>query len=277
MGRHAIKTPPHHGTWQVFLDTWIEADGIEVFESAWNWDHFYPLSPPYDGPSLEGWTMLAALAQATSRLRIGAMVNGMHHRHPALTANMAATVDIISGGRLELGMGAGWNEMESNAYGMELGTLKQRFDRLDEGIEIIRSLLDHTVTSFTGEYFTVTDAWCEPKPVQAKLPLVIGGKGKTRTLRTVARWADQWDMTFPDTPADWSELDAVLRDHCDDVGRDQGDITRSVHLAYGEDDDPGELMEHAAGFFDAGVDIVVWSMRGPVRPDRLAPLADALR
>ena len=100
LGRHAIKTPPHHGHWGDFLDTWVEADRIEVFESAWNWDHFYPLAPPYDGPNLEGWTMLAALAQATSRLRLGAMVNGMHHRHPAVTANMAATVDIISGGRL---------------------------------------------------------------------------------------------------------------------------------------------------------------------------------
>ena len=173
MGRHAIKTPPHHATWQQFLDTWVEADRIEVFESGWSWDHFYPLAPPYDGPNLEGWTMLAALAQATSRIRLGAMVNGMHHRHPAVTANMAATLDIVSGGRFELGMGAGWNEMESSAYGIELGTLTERFDRFDEGIEVIRSLLDRPVTNFDGAYFTVTDARCEPKPVQSKLPLVI--------------------------------------------------------------------------------------------------------
>lgn len=231
MGRHAIKTPPHHATWQQFLDTWVEADRIEVFESAWTWDHFYPLAPPYDGPNLEGWTMLAALAQATTRLRLGAMVNGMHHRHPAVTANMAATLDVISGGRFELGMGAGWNEMESCAYGIALGTLTERFDRLDEGIPIIRSLLDDDVTNFVGEYYTITDARCEPKPVQAKLPLVIGGKGKRRTLRTVARWADQWDMTFPDSPAQWSELDGVLRSHCDDVARDHTEIVRSVHLS----------------------------------------------
>jgi F420-dependent oxidoreductase-like protein len=276
MGRHAIKTPPHHATWQEFLDTWLEADRIDVFESAWNWDHFYPLAPPYDGPNLEGWTMLAALAQATTRLRLGAMVNGMHHRHPAVTANMAATLDIISGGRFELGIGAGWNEMESAAYGIELGTLRQRFDRFDEGIEIIRSLLDNTVTNFSGDYFTVTDAWCEPKPTQAKLPLVIGGKGRTRTLKTVARWADQWDMTFPDDPTAWSELDEVLRSHCADVGREQSEITRSVHLGYGGDDDPAALADQAAGFFEAGVDIVVWSMRGEIGPARLGPLADAL-
>lgn len=277
MGRHAIKTPPHHGTWGEFLAVWRAADGIDVFESAWNWDHFYPLAPPYDGPNLEGWTMLAALAQATTRLRIGAMVNGMHHRHPAVTANMAATLDIISGGRFVLGMGAGWNEMESAAYGIELGTLKQRFDRFDEGIAIIRSLLDQRVTDFEGTYFTLTEAWCEPKPVQAKLPLVIGGKGRTRTLRTAARFADQWDMTFPNAPADWIELDGVLREHCVAVGRDQSEITRSVHLAFPADADPAALADHAAGFFEAGVDVVVWSMQGPVDPRRIEPLAAALR
>ncbi len=276
MGRHAIKTPPHHATWQEFLDIWLEADRIDVFESGWNWDHFYPLSPPYDGPNLEGWTMLAALAQATSRLRLGAMVNGMHHRHPAVTANMAATLDIISDGRFILGMGAGWNEMESSAYGIELGTLKERFDRFDEGIQVIRSLLDNTVTNFAGDYFTVTDAWCEPKPVQAKLPLIIGGKGPKRTLLAVAKWADQWDMTFPDDVAHWQGLDEVLRRHCDDVGRDQAEVTRSIHLGYGPDDDVGELAARAETFFDAGVDIVVWSMRGPIDPARLAPLADAV-
>jgi F420-dependent oxidoreductase-like protein len=276
MGRHAIKTPPHHATWPEFLAVWREADQIQVFESAWNWDHFYPLAPPYDGPNLEGWTMLAALAQATTRLRLGAMVNGMHHRHPAVTANMAATLDHISGGRFELGMGAGWNEMESSAYGITLGTLKQRFDRFDEGIAIIRSLLDHTVTDFAGEYFTVTGAWCEPKPVQAKIPLVIGGKGRTRTLRTAARWADQWDMTFPAEPADWQALDAVLRQHCEAFGRDQSEITRSIHLAFPAGVDVRHLADQAAAFFEVGVDVVVWSMQGPVDPARLAPLAAVL-
>lgn len=277
MGRHAIKTPPHHTTWHDILDTWLEADQIDVFESAWLWDHFYPLSEPYDGPNFEGWTTLAALAQATSRLRLGAMVNGMHHRHPAVTANMAATLDIVSGGRFVLAMGAGWFDMESDAYGIELGTLTERFDRLDEGIEIIRSLLDHRATSLSGDHFTVTDAWCEPKSVQAKLPLVIGGKGPKRTLRTAAQWADQWDMTFPDDPAHWQRLDGVLRSHCDDLARDQSEITRSVHLGYGPDDDPSALAERAAEFFDAGVDVVVWSMRGPIEPSRLEPLARAMR
>jgi len=275
-GRHAIKTPPHHGTWNEFLDLWRAADEIEVFESAWNWDHFYPLAPPYDGPNLEGWTMLGALAQATSRIRIGAMVNGMHHRHPAVTANMAATLDHISAGRFELGMGAGWNFMESDAYGMPLGELRDRSDRFEEGMEVIVSLLANPSTTFTGRFYELTDAWCEPKPVQQRIPMVIGGKGRLRTLRTVARFADQWDMTFPDQPSDWEELDQVLRAHCDTVGRDQSEIARSVHLGLEPDSDPAADAARAQTFVDAGVDIVVWSMRGALDPARLEPLANAV-
>ena len=275
-GRHAIKTPPHHATWNDFLAVWKEADQIDVFESAWNWDHFYPLAPPYDGPNLEGWTMLGALAHATSRIRIGAMVNGMHHRHPAVTANMAATLDHISDGRFELGMGAGWNFMESDAYGIELGELRDRSDRLEEGMEVIVRLLSETSVTHSGRFFELTDAWCEPKPVQERIPIVIGGKGRQRTLRTTAKFADQWDMTFPDQPADWLELDEVLRGHCDAVGRDQAEITRSIHLGYDEDSDPAALAAKAETFFEAGVDVVVWSMRGAIDPARLAPLADAL-
>jgi F420-dependent oxidoreductase-like protein len=276
MPRYAIKTPPHHATWAEFLDVWRAADEIDAFESAWNWDHFYPLAEPYDGPNLEGWTMLGALAQATSRIRIGAMVNGMHHRHPAVTANMAATLDHISGGRFELGMGAGWNTMESDAYGIPLGTLKERSDRFEEGMEVIVSLLAQPTTDFSGAWFELTDARCEPKPVQDRIPIVVGGKGKQRTLRTAARFADQWDMTFPAQPSEWQELDEVLRGHCERVGRDQSEITRSIHLGFAEDDDPAALRDQAASFFDVGVDVVVWSMRGAVDAGRLAPLADAL-
>ena len=115
------------------LDVWHAADDIEVFESAWNFDHFYPIFSDSDGPCLEAWTMLAAMAQATRRIRIGCQVTGMIYRHPAVLANMAATVDIISGGRLDVGVGAGWNQQECDAYGIALPPLKERFDRFDEG------------------------------------------------------------------------------------------------------------------------------------------------
>ena len=139
--RFAIKTRPEHQTWAQIRDVWVAADEVELFESAWNWDHFYPLTEPYDGPNFEAWTMIAALAQATRRIRLGCQVTGMVYRHPAVLANMAATTDIISGGRLELGVGAGWNQMECDAYGIELPPLRERFDRFDEGVEAIIALL----------------------------------------------------------------------------------------------------------------------------------------
>ncbi|WP_162941780.1 TIGR03560 family F420-dependent LLM class oxidoreductase [Desertimonas flava] len=276
MARYAIKTPPHHITWTELLDLWRCADQLEVFESAWVWDHFYPLAEPWDGPNLEGWTILGALAQATSRLRIGSMVNGMHHRHPAVTANMAATLDHISGGRFALGMGAGWNFMESDAYGIPLGTLRERSDRFEEGIEVIASMLSQKETTFTGTWFQLEKAWCEPRPVQEHIPIVVGGKGKRRTLRTAARFADQWDMTFPTDPDDWLSHDAELRRHCDDVGRDQSTITRSIHLAFASGDDPSALRDHAAPFFESGVDVVIWSARDTVAPFAVEALANAL-
>ena len=142
-------------------------------------------------------------------------------------------------------------------------------------MEVIVSLLTNKSTTHKGRFFELTDAWCEPKPVQARIPIVIGGKGKLRTLRTVAKYADQWDMTFPDTPADWLELDEALRGHCEKLGRDHSEIARSVHLGF--DESPAEqLAEKAQSFFEAGVDIVVWSMRGPVEAARLAPFAEAL-
>jgi F420-dependent oxidoreductase-like protein len=277
MVAYAVKTPPQHGTWAEFLDVWRAADDIEVFESAWTMDHFYPLTPPREGPELESWTMLAALAQATRRLRLGCMVNGMHFRHPAVTANMAATLDHISGGRFALGLGAGWFEAEADAYGIPLGPLTERFDRFDEGVEVIVSLLTREVTSFAGRYYRLTDARCEPKPVQRRLPIVIGGRGPRRTLRTVARWADHWDMVRADDPETWKRLDGVLAEHCAAVGRDPGEIRRSVHLFWAADDEPRAVADRAAAFAAAGVDLVVFSMRAPYDARRLEPLADALR
>jgi len=272
----AVKTPPQHGTWKAFLDVWRAADEIEVFESAWTMDHFYPLTPPLDGTHLESWTMLAALAQATKRLRLGCMVNGMHYRHPAVTANAAVTVDHISGGRFALGLGAGWFEPESKAYGIPLGTLKERHDRFDEGVEVIVSLLSNEHTNFRGRYYTLTDARCEPKPLQRPLPIVIGGKGPKRTLRTVARFAHHWDMTMPETPDNWKRLSRVLDEHCRAVGREPAGIRRSIHLMWPADADCRALADQARSFGEAGVDLVIFSMRGPYEARLLEPLARAL-
>ena len=189
---------------------------------------------------------------------------------------MAATMDHLSDGRFELGMGAGWNFMESDAYGIPLGSKAERSDRFEEGMEVIVSLLENKSTTHSGQYFQLTDAWCEPKPVQAKIPIVIGGKGRKRTHRKVARFADHWDYTFPETPAEWTELNEVLVRQCDSVGRNPSEIKRSIHLGFSPDTSPSELAELAETFFTVGVDVVVWSMRGPLDAARLGPLADAL-
>jgi F420-dependent oxidoreductase-like protein len=250
--RFAIKTRPEHTTWAQIRDVWVAADEASLFESAWNWDHFYPLSGDFAGPNLEAWTMLAALAQATSRIRLGCQVTGMVYRHPAVLANMAATVDIISAGRLELGLGAGWNQMECDAYGIELPPLRERFDRFDEGVEAIISLLSNTLTTFDGHYVRLTDARCEPKPVQRPHPPVtIGGRGRTRTLRTAARWAQQWNAITSD-PQEWASLKRTLVEHCGAVGRDPGEITCSVNIRVEGADAISRAADLAAAYRDAG-------------------------
>ncbi len=276
MVAYGIKTPPQHGPWADFLDVWRAADDIELFESAWTMDHFYPLSPPLDGTHLESWAVLAAMAQATKRLRLGCMVNGMHYRHPAVTANAAVTVDHISGGGFNLGLGAGWFEPESKAYGIPLGTLKERFDRFDEGLEVITSLLTNEHTDFSGRYYQLTNARREPKPVQPRIPIVIGGSGPKRTLPAAARWADMWDLVVPDTPAKWRATSDVLDGHCAAIGRDPSHIRRSVHLMWPEGAAPSAMAETAATYAAAGVDLVIFSMRAPYRVARLEPLANAL-
>ena len=274
--RFAFKTSPQETTWDDMLAVWQAADAIDVFESAWTFDHFYPIFSDPTGPCLEGWVTLAALAQATTRLRVGVLVTGIHYRHPAVLANMAATLDIVSGGRLELGLGAGWNEEESGAYGIELGTLQQRFDRFDEACEVIVSLLSSTTSDFAGAYFTLTDARCEPKPVQRPHPpICVGGTGERRTLRAAARFAQHWN--FPGgTVEQWEAKRDVLHRHCAELGRDPSEILTSTHLRLGADGDPSPVVEQAKAFADAGLDLGIVYLPVPHSPSVLEPLADAL-
>ncbi len=272
--RFAIKTRPEHQTWAHIRDVWLAADEIELFESAWNWDHFYPLTGDLTGPNLEAWTSLAALGQATRRIRIGCQVTGMIYRHPAVLANMAATTDIISDGRLELGLGAGWNQLECDAYGIDLPPLRERFDRFDEGVEVIVRLLSDTVTTFEGKYLHLTEARCEPKPVQRPHPPVtIGGRGRNRTLRTVARWAQQWNA-ITQSVDDWRSLKDTLVGHCASLGRDPAEITCSVNVRV--DDGIGPAAELAAAYRDAGADLAIMNLPHQAPPDLLGPLAEAL-
>jgi F420-dependent oxidoreductase-like protein len=272
--RFAFKTAPQHTTWQDMLAVWTAADEIEVFESGWNFDHFYPIRGNSSGPCLEGWSMLAALAQATRRLRLGTLVTGIHYRHPAVLANMVATIDIISGGRLELGLGAGWNEQESGAYGIELGTPGERSDRFEEACEVILGLLSAETTTFSGKYYQLNEARCEPKPVQQPHPpLCVGGSGERRTLRTAARFAQHWNSVRPD-PAEITHKLEVLHQHCAEVGRDPSEILISSHLPY--EGDPAATAASAAALAEVGVQLAIVQLLPPHTPAVLEPLATAL-
>jgi F420-dependent oxidoreductase-like protein len=273
--RFGFKTAPQHTQWDDMLAVWRAADDIELFESGWNFDHFYPIFSDSTGPCLEGWTMLAALAGVTERLRLGVLVTGVVYRHPAVLANMAATVDVVSHGRLELGLGAGWNTEECDAYGIDLGTLTERFDRFDEACQVIVSLLTQASTDFHGDHYRLKGARCEPKPVQRPHPpLCIGGTGERRTLRAVARWAQHWN--FPGgSPEEFARKRDVLHGRCAEVGRDPAEVLTSTHLRLG-DDGPGAVAEAAHAFAEAGLDLGIVYLPTPHTPAVLEPLAEAL-
>ena len=218
------------------LDVWRRADQLELFESGWTFDHLYPIMGDSTEDCMEGWITLTALLQETQRLRGGVLVTGMIYRHPGVLASMASTLDITSRGRLELGLGAGWNEEESDAFGIELGTLRERFDRFEEGLAVLESLLANERTTFDGRYYKLADAMNNPKPVQAKLPVCIGGTGKRRTIPLAARYADHWNFGGADAAA-FSECRAILHDTCAAIERDPAEITCSATLRYEGDAD----------------------------------------
>jgi F420-dependent oxidoreductase-like protein len=257
-----IKTAPQHTTYEAMLRVWREADLEPVFTHAWLFDHFVPLSGDQNGPCLEGWTLLSAFAAQTERLRVGVMVTGNTYRHPAVLANMGATVDIISGGRLDFGIGAGWNELEHTAYGIPLYAPAERIHRLAEACEVIRLLWVEPIANFAGEYYQLKEARCEPKPVQKPHPpFVIGGSGERLTLRVVAQFATVWN--FAGGPVEeFSRLSGVLDQHCAAVGRDPSTISRSVQVPIDPlhlDDTRGLL----GRFMEAGANHLILNLGNP--------------
>lgn len=197
--------------WPSPMRSWGEILELTMHCEATGWDgvyyadHFMPNGPdttPLDGPTLECWSVIAGLAASVPRLRIAPLVTSVTYRHPAVLANIAAAVDNISGGRLMLGLGAGWQENEHQAYGLELGTIKERLDRFEEAVQVTRSLLGPGRTTFKGQYYEVTDAPNQPGPVQLAMPILIGGGGEKRTLRIAAQYADEWNAwTSPEVLA----------------------------------------------------------------------------
>ena len=227
-------------------DRWFRiADRVESLglDSLWRSDHFFSLMGHPERPALECWTSLTGLAQRTERIRFGPLVSPMTFRHPALLARMASAVDGLSEGRLVLGVGAGWNEEEHEAYGIPLPPLKERFDRLEEGIAVIKALWTGGPVDFEGHFYRLHGAAAYPRPVQRPTPpMLIGGDGEIRLLRIVARDADEWNSHAPGPDA-YRLKRARLEEHCRAVGRNPDAIHRSwmggVLIARNE----GELAE----------------------------------
>jgi len=195
------------------------------FDSIWYADHFMPLTGDLNKPINESWTALAALAASVPRVRLGHLVNGNTYRHPAVLAKMAAGIDIISEGRFVLGMGAGWQENEHAAYGLHFGTIPERLSRLDEACTVITRLLRNDASSFDGKFYQISDAPLCPKPVQERLPILIGAAGEKVALRIVAQHADEWNAWgLPDLIAHKSR---VLDAHCNRIRRDPAAIQRT--------------------------------------------------
>jgi F420-dependent oxidoreductase-like protein len=255
------------------LDVWRAADEMDMFHSAWNFDHFYPINvPDTTGPCMEAWVTLSALAQATKRIRIGCMVTGAVYRHPAVLASMISTLDIVSDGRLEVGIGAGWSDEECAAYGIDLGSLKKRFDRFDEVCEVLVSLLTQETTDFQGKFFNLTQARNNPKPIQKPHPpICIGGNGEKRTLPNVAKWAQHWNYAAFDLDGFIAKRD-VLRAQCESQGKNVDEIMTSIHHAP-DFDNLGPTEKACAEFKEAGLGLMIFYLPPPHSAAQLEPLA----
>ena len=259
------------------------------------WDHFYAadLTGPHCHEAVAAHT---ALAMDTTRVRCGSLVYCAGYRHPAVLANAMATIDHLCDGRVDFGIGAGWAQPEYEAYGIPFPSAGKRLDLLEESVQCVRSLLREEVTNFEGEYFTLVEARCEPKPVQAELPIWIGGGGEQRTLAIVARWADGWNVPFVE-PTTFAHKRQVLAEHCTAAGRSVDDIRCAINVGVAKDEEalglqfgamadyvrPGvvmgsqaQMVDRIGEYVDAGADQVNIAMRAPWDVASLDHLAGAI-
>ncbi len=259
--------------WQDILEVARHAE-LTGWDRVYVADHFMSNDEPADGPMLECWSAVTALAMAVPRVGIGTLVCGNTYRHPAVLANQAATADIVSGGRVILGLGAGWQQNEHDKYGIELYGVKERLDRFEEACRIVRSLTTQERTTFHGEHYRLDDAPMNPKPV-GPLPLLVGGGGEKRTMRIAAEHAQEWNVWG--TPESFGHKSQVMDRHCEDLGRDPATMRRSTQaLLFLSDDQeflakmrersvgrpsligtPEELVDQVAAFRDAGADELI--------------------
>jgi len=221
----SVQTPIEGTTFAALARHWQHAEALG-YDSAWLDDHFYGVATTPSDDSPECWTLMAALARETTRLRFGTLVVCNSYRHPPLLAKMAATLDQVSDGRLEFGLGAGWFEQEYVAYGYQFPPIAERLARLSEALQICRSMWTAEQTTFRGRHYRVESAWCNPKPVQRPHPpIMIGGGGEQVLLRLVAEHADRWNFGGPVEA--FRRKIPILERHCAAVGRDPATIEKS--------------------------------------------------
>lgn len=262
-----IMTAPQQVEYSEIARVWREADAIPAIEHAWLFDHLRPIAGDRDGPILEGWTLLGALAAQTTRLRLGLLVTSNRFRPPAMLAKIAATVDIVSGGRLEFGIGAGSRpgepgaQLEYASNGLPYHDAAWAVGNLAESLTVIRRLwTEQAPFDFAGQYIQLSEAWCNPKPIQSPHPpIVIGGRASS-TLRVVAQHADIWNAAGE--LADVSQRSARLDRYCAQIGRDPAQITRSLFLrvSYGN---PGETRDAIGAALEAGFTHLILGLSAP--------------
>jgi F420-dependent oxidoreductase-like protein len=245
-----LKFSAWPGSAAPWTDILSECEHVERtgWDGIWIADHFMPNRPENTGPTQECWTMLAALGARVPRVRLGTLVTGNTYRNPAVLAKEVAQVDIISGGRVVLGIGAGWQQNEHEAYGIRFSTVGGRLRRLEESVQIVRSLFDNERTDFDGRYYKIRNAPLAPKPVQSHLPILIGGGGEKVTMRIAAQYADEWNTWG--APEHLTAKSKVLDAHCQALGRDPKSIRRSAQAIVTISDDPAviERARSAPGF-----------------------------
>jgi alkanesulfonate monooxygenase SsuD/methylene tetrahydromethanopterin reductase-like flavin-dependent oxidoreductase (luciferase family) len=261
-------------SWPDTVERWRYFEELG-YDSLWNCDHFIQPSRP-TGPYVEGWTQLAGLAAVTARARIGVLVSCNTFRHPALLAKQAVTVDHISGGRLDLGLGAGWYEPEHAMFGIPFPEKRELVDRFREAVELVDGYLRNDVFSYAGRHYQLTDATCRPGPLQQpRMPLMLGAHGP-RMLGIVARHADAWSSHG--TVEQMRERNVILDEHCARIGRNPDEISRSLYgwAAIMPEDpwvSPDAFAEVAARYHEVGVNELIVDAPGPDRFDVLERVA----
>ena len=272
-----IKAAQHDRDWDTMLRYCQDTEATAAFGGFWLFDHFVPINGHVEGPCMDGWTLLGALAAVTQRVRLGLMVGCNGYRHPAVLAKIATTVDQVSEGRLDMGLGAGWFELEYNMYGIPFPPPAQRIRELDEACEVLKLLWTEELSSFEGKYYQLKEARHEPKPVQKPYPpFTIGGGGEKLTLRVVAKHASIYNAPGG-SPEEVRHKNDVLDEHCSVIGRDPAEIRRSWQFYMKSPEEASGVAQRIEPFLAAGIDHICIGLPPDYHPELVEQLAHEVK